>query len=187
MVASAETARARLAALVYAVALSSLFAVSSTYHLREWTAEGRRRMRRMDHGTIFVMIAGCYTPLCLLALRGPLSGGLLVAAWAGAAVGLGFALTGLAEKRIFGLACYIGLGWILVIALPGLTVELSPDHFVLLLLGGVAYTVGGVVLGTNWPNPFPRTFGYHEVWHLLVVVACACHYATIYSVVRSAT
>ncbi len=186
VVASATSTRARVAAVVYAMAVSALFGVSSTYHLRVWTAEGRRRMRRVDHGAIYVMIAGCYTPLCALALRGPMGRGLLVAAWVGAAIGLGFAITGLAEKPVFGLACYIGLGWILIGALPDLSRQLSPANFVLLMTGGLAYTVGGVVLGTNRPNPYPRVFGYHEVWHILVIVACACHYVTIRSVVQAA-
>ncbi|HWC12211.1 MAG TPA: hemolysin III family protein [Acidimicrobiales bacterium] len=186
VVASATSTRARLAAVVYAIAVSALFGVSSTYHLRVWTAEGRRRMRRVDHGAIYVMIAGCYTPVCLLAVRGSTGQGLLVAAWVGAAIGLGFAITGMAEKPVFGLACYIGLGWILVVALPDLTRQLGPANFALLMTGGLAYTVGGVVLGTNRPNPYPRIFGYHEVWHVLVVVASACHYLAIRSVVQAA-
>lgn len=186
VVASASSTRARAAAVVYAIALSALFAVSATYHRRAWSAAGRRRMRRVDHGTIFVMIAGCYTPLCLLALRGPASAALLVGAWVGAAIGLGLAISGWAEKRVFGLACYIGLGWILVFALPQLTRELSLAGFLLLVAGGLTYTVGAVVLGTNWPDPFPAIFGYHEVWHVLVIAACLCHYLMIYSVVHGA-
>ncbi len=185
VVAGATSTRARVAAVVYAVALSGLFAVSSTYHLRVWTPDGRRRMRRLDHGTIYVMIAGGYTPLCLLALRGAMGSGLLIAAWLGAAIGVGFAVTGLAEKPYFGLACYIGLGWLVLVALPGLTRQLTPTHVGLLVAGGLAYTVGAVVLGLNRPNPYPRIFGYHEIWHVLVIVACACHYVTIYSVVHA--
>jgi hemolysin III len=186
VVVGATSTRARVAAVVYAFAVSTLFAVSSTYHRRVWTADGRRRMRRLDHGTIFVMIAGCYTPLCLLVLSGPVSAGLLVGVWLGAAIGMGFAITGLAERRIFGLACYIGLGWVFVLALPELTRQLSVADLVLLVVGGVVYTAGAVVLGTNWPNPCPRIFGYHEIWHLLVIVACVCHYVTIYTVVSGA-
>jgi len=186
VVASASSTRARVAALIYALALSTLFAVSSTYHRRVWTSTGRRRMRRIDHGTIFVMIAGCYTPLCLLALSGPASGGLLIGAWVGAAIGLGLAITGLAEKPVFGLACYMSMGWVAVIAAPELTRQLSVAGFVLLLAGGLTYTIGAVVLGTNWPNPYPSVFGYHEVWHVLVIVACVCHYLMIYSVVHGA-
>jgi len=186
VVAGTTSTRARAAAVVYAVALSALFAVSATYHLRVWTADGRRRMRRLDHGTIYVMIAGCYTPICLLALSEPTSTALLVAAWVGAAIGLGLAITGLAEKPYFGLSCYIGLGWLLVIALPDLTQALNPAQLVLLVTGGLAYTAGSVVLGLNRPNPFPRFFGYHEIWHVLVIAACACHYFVIYSLIRAA-
>ncbi|HUP99375.1 MAG TPA: hemolysin III family protein, partial [Aeromicrobium sp.] len=186
VIAAATSTRARVGAIIYAVAVTTLFAVSSTYHRRVWTPDGRRRMRRLDHGTIFVMIAGCYTPLCLLAMTGPASGGLLVAAWVGAAIGLGLAVTGLAEKPVFGLACYISLGWIFVLALPQLSHQISLVDVVLLACGGLVYTGGAVVLGTNRPNPFPGVFGYHEVWHTLVVVACVCHYIVIYSMVHGA-
>ncbi|MGI8775843.1 MAG: hemolysin III family protein, partial [Acidimicrobiales bacterium] len=91
----------------------------------------------------------------------------------------------LAEKPYFGLACYIGLGWLVLVALPGLTRQLTPTHVGLLVAGGLAYTVGAVVLGLNRPNPYPRIFGYHEIWHVLVIVACSCHYVTIYSVVHA--
>jgi len=185
VITGATSARARAAAIVYAIALTALFAVSSTYHLRVWSADGRRRMRRLDHGTIYVMIAGCYTPLCL-ALSGRTGTGLLVAAWVGAAIGLAFAITGLAEKPYFGLSCYIGLGWLVIVALPQLSRSLSLVQLILLVVGGLAYTAGSVVLGLNRPNPFPRVFGYHEVWHVLVIVACVCHYVIIYSVVRTA-
>jgi hemolysin III len=186
VVATAPPGRARWAALVYALALSSLFGVSATYHRRTWTATGLRRMRRVDHGTIFVMIAGSYTPLCLLALRGPVGTGMLIGAWTGAAIGLGFAVTGIAEKPYFGLGCYLGLGWVVTFALPTLSRRLSVTEFLLLMLGGLTYTLGGVVLGSRWPNPFPRVFGYHEVWHVMVVGASVCHYLLIYSVVHAA-
>lgn len=185
VVASTTSTRARVAAIVYAIGLSTLFGVSAVYHRRRWSAAARVRMRRVDHGTIYVMIAACYTPLCLLALRGPMGTALLVAVWVGAAIGLGFAVTGIAEKPYVGLSCYIALGWLMVLALPELSYRLSLAGLLLLIAGGIAYTVGSIVLGTNWPDPYPGVFGYHEVWHLLVVVAAVCHYLTIYSVVQA--
>jgi hemolysin III len=184
VIAGAHRGGARLAAVVYAIGMTSMFGVSAAYHRRRWSPVGRRRMRRLDHGTIFVMIAGSYTPLCVLALRGTMGAVVLTAAWAGAAAGFGLALSGVAEKAVIGLLCYIGLGWGMVVALPELSRQLSGGQIGLLLLGGVIYTAGGVVLGTHWPNPSPVWFGYHEVWHGMVALACVCHYVTILSVVR---
>ena len=185
VVASAGSARARVAAVVYAIGMSAMFGVSATYHRRRWSPTGRRLMRRIDHGTIFVMIAGSYTPLCLLALPGATGVTILVGVWAGAALGYLLALTGIAERAVTGLLCYIGLGWVMVLALPELSRRLASGQIALLFAGGIVYTFGGIVLGTRWPNPSPVWFGYHEVWHTMVVAACACHYLTILSVVRS--
>ncbi|HEX2047103.1 MAG TPA: hemolysin III family protein [Acidimicrobiales bacterium] len=186
VVVSAGSGRGRLAALVYAFGMTAMFGVSAAYHRGRWSPTARRRMRRTDHGTIFLMIAGSYTPLCLLTLRGTTGTAVLAAVWAGAAVGFLLALTGVAEKAVLGLLAYIGLGWAVVVALPELTHRLSTDEMTLLVAGGVVYTLGGVVLGAKRPNPSARWFGYHEVWHAMVVVACACHYLTILSVVGAA-
>jgi hemolysin III len=183
LVATATSTRARVAVVVYSIGLSALFGVSAMYHRGGWTGAARRRMRRLDHGTIFVMIAGCYTPLCLLVLHGTLGAAVLVAVWAGAAAGLGLAITGVAERPVVGLACYVGLGWVMVVATPQLVHGMRISELALLFAGGLLYTVGGVCLGTCWPDPFPRHFGYHEVWHLMVVAAGVCHYVTIASVV----
>jgi hemolysin III len=186
VVAGATSIKARVAAIVYAMAVSVLFAVSSTYHRRVWTSDGRRRMRRLDHGTVFVMIGGCYTPLCLLALSGPVSGALLVGAWVGAAIGLGLAITGLAEKRCFrpGVLHQPGVELRRCCASarpPAQRGRPGPArHWRTGLYGGA------LVLGTDWPNPYPAIFGYHEVWHAPVIVACVCHYIAIYSMVHGA-
>lgn len=187
VVAGAPSARARLGGAVYAMGMTAMFGVSAVYHRRTWSPAGRRRIRRLDHGTIFVMIAGSYTPLCLLALRGRTGTVVLTAVWVGAALGFGLALSGIAEKAVVGLLCYIGLGWAMVLALPELSRQLGPGQIALLLAGGVIYTAGGIVLGTRRPNPSPMWFGYHEVWHGMVALACACHYATILSVVHGAS
>jgi hemolysin III len=187
VIASGDTTRARLAGAVYALGMTAMFGVSAAYHRRKWSPAARRRMRRTDHGTIFVMIAGSYTPLCLLALRGTTGTVVLTSVWIGAAAGFGLAMSGIAEKAVIGLLCYIGLGWAMVLALPELSRNLSGGQIALLLIGGIIYTAGGVVLGTRWPDPSPLWFGYHEVWHTMVALACACHYLTILSVVRAAT
>lgn len=185
VITGAGTGRARLSALVYAFGMTAMFGVSAAYHRRGWSFTARRRMRRLDHGTIFLMIAGSYTPLCLLALRGTTGNAILTGVWIGAAAGFVLAMTGFAEKAALGLACYIGLGWMVALALPQLDRNLTGLQMSLLLAGGVVYTVGGIVLGTRWPDPSPVWFGYHEVWHTMVVAACVCHYLTILSVVRA--
>ena len=183
VIGAAGSDRARAAAVVYAVGMTAMFGVSAAYHLGRWSPAARRRMRRTDHGTIFLMIAGSYTPLCLLALSSTTGTVILTTVWVGVGLGLILALTGVAEQAVLGLLCYIGLGWVVVLALPELTRRLAPGETAMLVAGGVVYTAGGVVLGLRRPNPSPRWFGYHEVWHAMVAVACACHYVTILSVV----
>ena len=184
VIAAAGSTSGRLASTVYAAGMAAMFGVSALYHRRRWSPAGRRRIRRLDHGTIFVMIAGSYTPLCVLALRGTTGTAILLAVWVGAVAGFVLALTGVAERAVIGLICYIGLGWGIVVALPELTRQLSAGQLGLLVLGGVVYTLGGVVLGTHRPNPSPVWFGYHEIWHGMVAIASVCHYVTILSIVR---
>ncbi|HUP84562.1 MAG TPA: hemolysin III family protein [Acidimicrobiales bacterium] len=185
LVAGAPTSRARVGAAVYAVGLSALFGVSGFYHRGRWGPSWRARMQRLDHSTIFVMIAGSYTPLCLVVLRGWAAAGLLIAVWTGAAVGA--ALSWYPSRRS-ALACnvlYIALGWLVVAAGPQLLTRIERTDFVLLAIGGLLFTVGAVTLATHWPDPSPRFFGYHEVWHVLVVAAVVCQLVAIASVVRS--
>ncbi len=178
------TTTARLAAVVYTAAVAIMFGVSACYHRGRWGATARLRMQRLDHATIFVMIAGSYTPFCLLVLDGAVAAVLLVAVWVGAVIGVVMALTGLAERRILGLASYLALGWIALAALPQLVHHLGGGGFVLLVAGGAAYTLGAIGLALHWPDPFPRVFGYHEVWHAMVLAAVVCHYIVILSVLR---
>jgi hemolysin III len=186
VVANAHTSRARLAAVVYAIGLSALFGVSATYHRRQWSPTARPRMKRLDHATIFVMIAGSYTPLCMLTLGGSLGRTMLLSVWIAAGTGMLFALSGIAEKRVIGLVIYIALGWAMVLLLPELARRLDTADLLLLLLGGLLYTVGCIFMGTRWPDPFPTIFGYHEVWHVMVVAAAICHYLVILGVVKAA-
>ncbi len=186
VIASAGSTRARAAAVVYAAGVCCLFGVSATYHRRKWSAAARPRMKRLDHATIFVMIAGSYTPICLLTLGGTNGPKVLLGAWLGAGAGIVFALTGIAEKRVVGLVTYIGLGWVMVLMLPALARRMTAIDLALLLVGGLLYTVGCIFMGTRWPDPYPTVFGYHEVWHVMVVGAAACHYLVILSAVKAA-
>jgi hemolysin III len=181
----AHSAKARVAAVTYGVAVIALFGVSSTYHRFGWGDVARRRMKRADHGTIFVMIAGSYTPVCLVVLHGALGISLLVAVWLGAITGLVLAITGIAERPGVGFALYLTLGWLAIIGLPQLISRGTSVQVGLLLAGGILYTLGSIVLGRKWPDPYPRTFGYHEVWHSMVIAASACHYLMIFSLLRA--
>jgi hemolysin III len=180
----ADPGKARWGAVVYGVGLVALFGVSGAYHRGPWSQRMRRRMQQLDHATIFVMIAGSITPLCLVALQGWVAPVLLVVAWLGATLGAVLAFTGGARSRIARGALYIGLGWVSVVALPQLLHRLSVGQLVLIGVGGVLYTVGAVFLATKWPDPFPKVFGYHEVWHVLVVAAVVCHFVAIAEVVQ---
>jgi hemolysin III len=183
LIMSAGSGRARVGAAVYAVGLAALFGVSGTYHRRLWSPTWRARLRRLDHSTIFVMIAGTYTPLCLLVLGGLAGTLMLISVWAGAALGVTLAAIGMTTRRYVGGACYLVLGWVAVAASPALVQHLTATELALVIAGGIIYTVGVVVLGTKRPNPFPRVFGFHEVWHVMVVAAAACHFVAIRSLI----
>ena len=185
VIALAEGMRARVGASVYAVGLVALFGVSGFYHRGRWSPAARLRMRRLDHATIFVMTAGTYTPVCLLVLHGWLSVVMLVAAWTAAAAGAALAWTTGRRTAVVRSALYIALGWGILAAAPQLVANLSTAELALIAMGGVLFTVGAITLATHWPDPFPRVFGHHEVWHVLVVAAVACHFVAIGSVVQT--
>jgi len=185
LILEASAGRAQVGAVVYAVGLTALFGASAAYHRPRWSPKWRLRFKRLDHGTIFVMIAGTYTPLCLVVLGGVLGTAMLVSVWAGAIAGVVLAAVGIAERRYIGGACYIALGWVAVAATPALAQHLSVAQMALIVSGGVIYTVGVCVLGTKRPDPFPRVFGYHEIWHVMVVAAAVCHFIVIQSVIST--
>jgi hemolysin III len=188
VIALSASLRGRIGASVYAVGLVALFGVSGLYHRGNWSERGRQVMQRLDHGTIFVMIAGSYTPLCLLVLHGWVAAAMLIVAWTGAIAGFVLSFAGRGRgMRIARGTLYIVLGWVSVIAGPQLLHNLSIAQLVLIAVGGVLFTVGSVFLLTRWPDPFPRVFGYHEVWHVLVVAAVICHFVAISSVVAAPT
>jgi hemolysin III len=185
VVVEAASPKARVGAAVYAVGLVALFGVSGLYHRGRWQPRWRQRMQRLDHATIFVMIAGSYTPLCLLVLRGWIAVAMLATAWVGACAGAVLAWHAGRRTSVVRFALYIVLGWVAIIAAPQLVTHLAPAELVLIAVGGLLFTVGAVFLATHWPDPFPKVFGYHEVWHLLVVAAVVCQLIAISSVIRS--
>jgi hemolysin III len=176
----AGTARARVALAVYAISLVALFGVSALYHRINWRSlTARDWMRRLDHSMIFVLIAGSYTPFAVLVLHGPLATAILVAVWAGAGLGVAFNLVWRNAPTWLRAALYIALGWIAVAAMPQLGAAIGVGGLVLLGVGGVLYTLGAVVYAVRRPDPVPAVFGYHELFHILVIAAAALQYAVI--------
>jgi hemolysin III len=184
LVLSASGPKAVTAAAIYWLALSSQFGVSAAYHLGMWSEVWRERMRTLDHATIFVLIAGTYTPFCLLALHGVAAIVVLVIVWTGAVVGIATKVYRV-DLHVLSGFLYLGLGWVAVIVFPALVRELSTSELVLMIAGGLLYSGGTLVLALHRPNPWPRTFGYHEVWHAATIGAAACLYAAILSVFLS--
>ncbi len=170
----------RLAAAIYAFTVAALFGTSALYHRIDWASIGARRwMRRLDHSAIFLLIAGTYTPFALLVLDGPLATVILVVVWAGALSGIVMKLVWIdAPKPVVALA-YVMLGWVAVAAFPDLIRELGLTGTGLIVAGGALYTAGAVIYAIKRPDPAPTVFGYHEIFHLLVIVAAALQYAVV--------
>jgi hemolysin III len=164
---------------VYGLAVAGLFGVSALYHRGRWRPGVRGRLRRLDHSMIFVLIAGTYTPVCLYALDDGIGLALLAVVWGGAlaAAVLELRRTPAPPKVIVALS--IALGWVALLALPGVLHELGWVATALIGLGGVLYTVGAVIYARRSPDPRPEVFGYHEVFHTLTIGGAACHYAVI--------
>ncbi len=180
LVIAAETARARIALSVYALSLIGLFGASALYHRINWRSmTARDWMRRLDHSMIFVLIAGSYTPFAVLVLHGPLAIIILVAVWAGALLGLAFNLLWSDAPNWLHATLYVSVGWIAVAALPQLGGAIGLAGMTLLGLGGVLYTLGAVVYAVRRPDPVPAVFGYHEIFHTLVIAAAALQCAVI--------
>jgi hemolysin III len=178
----ADTVRARAGVAVWVATMVALFAVSATYHRGHWRPTARVWLQRVDHSMIFVFIAGSYTPLCLLLLEGSKSWLVLAVTWGGAAVGVVTRLTWHTAPRWLFVPMYLALGWVALTMLPDLARTAVPYENALIVAGGLLYTVGAVVFATKRPDPAPRTFGYHEVFHALTIAAAACHAVAIMSV-----
>ena len=180
LVLQAGSDRARIATLIYALSVAALFGTSALYHRVNWsTPAAERWMRRLDHTMIFVLIAGSYTPFALLTLHGSLGTVILVSVWAAALAGAVFKLFWIDAPGWLIAAAYIGIGWVAVVAGPDLLGQLGVVAVGALALGGVLYTAGGVIYALQRPDPRPAVFGYHEAFHLLVLVAASLQYAVV--------
>jgi hemolysin III len=180
LVIAAPDGRARLAAGIYAATVAGLFGISALYHRITWASQAARRwMRRLDHSMIFLLIAGTYTPFGLLVLDGTIATVVLALVWGGALAGILLNLVWVDAPKPVTAIVYVILGWVAVAAFPDLIDELGITATVMIALGGVLYTVGAVVYALRRPDPVPTVFGYHEVFHALVIAAAAVQYAVV--------
>lgn len=176
--------RGMAAAVVYGLSLFALFSISALYHRPRWGPRPYTLMRRLDHAAIFLLIAGTYTPVCLLV---PDAGGttLLAVVWGAALAGVVFAVAWPRAPKWLNAILYVALGWAVIPLLPALARALGPGALALLAGGGVIYSIGALIYALRRPDPFPRVFGYHEVFHALVIVAAAVQYAAVAGVVAA--
>src|SRR5256714_3793969 len=180
LVLAAPSGRAALATAIYAVSVAGLFGASALYHRISWASVNARRwMRRLDHSMIFLLIAGTYTPFALLALRGTLATAILIVVWSAAAAGIVLKLVWIDAPKTLVAIIYVALGWVAVAAFPELIARLGVTATALVAAGGVLYTVGAIIYAFQRPDPVPAVFGYHEIFHALVIVAAALQYAVV--------
>jgi hemolysin III len=179
IIALAPGGAATPALAVYGAGLAALFGGSALYHRWPGPMRFKPLLRRIDHGMIFVFIAASYTPVTLIAMHGTIAWLMLVAAWAGALVGLAFSLGWIDAPRSLVVGSYLALGWLAALALPQLLDALGPVPLVLFAAGGILYSVGAIVYARRRPDPWPRTFGFHEVFHALVIAGAATQYVAI--------
>jgi hemolysin III len=172
------------AALVYGATLVLLFSISAVYHRMYWPLSIRRVIGRIDHAAIFLLIAGTYTPLCLLIGPGP-GHRLLAAVWAGAVAGIVMVVWLTGTPKPIRASLYVLLGWFILPAIPALRARVGDPALVLLLAGGFFYTVGAAIYAARRPDPAPEIFGFHEIFHLLVIAAAICHYLVVDATVRA--
>jgi hemolysin III len=176
---AARDATARFAVIVYATFLATMFGVSATLHRADWPTPIYNHLRRADHAAIFLCIAGTYTPFSLLGLGGPLGMKLLALAWSVCGLGVVRAVVWPHAPRWITSVCFVAAGWVAIAYLPDLRAALDPTTFRLIVVGGVIFTVGALIYATRWPDPWSDTFGYHEIFHLLIIAGCAAHFAAV--------
>jgi hemolysin III len=181
----ADQPAAEWSVAVYGLTSLLLFGGSAAYHVGTWGPRAERTLKRVDHANIYLIIAGTYTPFATLLLDGTQRQLLLWLVWTGAGLGVLFRVVWLSAPRWLYVAAYIALGWVAVFFLPDIVRAGGVWVAVLLLAGGLAYTVGALVYATKRPDPSPRWFGYHEVFHTCTLVAWVCHYVGVMLVVAT--
>jgi hemolysin III len=186
LVVGADGTRRQTVAAVFAGSVAACFGASALYHRVTWTPRQRPWMRRVDHAGVYLLIAGTYTPVCLLVLHGAWRPAILLTVYVGAGAAIMLKFAWVDAPKWLAAALGIALGWVAVVALPQLAVRLDPAAVALLGVGGLAYTAGAIVYARRRPDPLPAVFGYHELFHALTIVAVACQYVAIaFFVVRA--
>jgi hemolysin III len=178
LVVLASGVAAKVSSAVFALSAVMLFGISGTYHRFSWKPGTTRILRRLDHANIFILIAGTYTPIAVLALPSDKGMLLLAAVWAGALIGIGLRVFWLTAPRWVYVPLYLGLGWAAVMYLQDLLAA-NFAMMVLVIVGGLAYSLGAVVYALKWPNPSPKNFGFHEIFHVLTVAAYMSHWTAV--------
>ena len=176
---AADGTRARVSVGVFAASVAACFGASALYHRVTWTPRVRPWMRRIDHAGVYLLIAGTYTPVSLIALGGAWRPAILAIVWTGAAAAIVLKFAWVDAPKWLAAAIGIALGWVAVVALPQLASHVAPAAVVLLVIGGLAYTAGAIVYARRRPDPVPAVFGYHELFHALTIVAVSCQYTAI--------
>lgn len=179
LIAGSDGTRRQLAAAAFAGSVALCFGASALYHRVTWTPRVRPWMRRVDHAGVYLLIAGTYTPVGLLVLNGNWRVAILGTVYAGVAAAVVLKFVWVDAPKTLAAVIGIALGWVAIVALPQLATKLNAAAVALLLAGGIAYTAGAIVYARRRPNPVPQTFGYHEVFHALTIVAVACQYVAI--------
>jgi hemolysin III len=186
LVALAPTARAAVAAAIYATSLALLLAVSAVYHRFQWIPRVRTWLRRADHASIFLLIGGSYTPVAMLALGGATGRHLLIVIWCGVAIGVLVSMLWPGAPKWVSAVLAIAVGWTIVPYIGAILRALDAPQIWLIALGGLVYTIGAAVYALKRPNPWPRAFGYHEIFHVLTLVGAGLHLAAVLLIVRAA-
>jgi hemolysin III len=177
----APTAGARLGVVVYGVCVTAMLGVSAIYHSGRLSPRAVARLKRVDHSTILLAIAGSYTAIITLALDGSTQRTLLVATWTAAIAGVLIRMFWLHAPYPVVATVYVVVGWMALVDVPAYTRALTNGELTLVVIGGLLYTAGAVVYALHKPNPWPATFGYHEIFHALVVLAALAHYVAVFS------
>ncbi len=166
--------------LIYGLSMIELYTVSAIYHIGKWPERIRRRLRSLDHANIFVLIAGTYTPLCFNLLHGWVRPTILILIWSLALLGVALATLTLHTPRWLTAGLYVAMGWVVIFAFPAFLAVVPWAALVWLLLGGILYTVGALIYARRRPDPLPRFFGFHELFHLFVIAGSVAFAVTVW-------
>ena len=185
LIARTDAGGDRLAVTAYAVGVTAMLGVSAVYHSGRFSAEGMRRMKRVDHSTILLAIGGTYTAVTALALTGTHRSRMLAVIWIATVLGVAIRMLWISSPYWVASVVYLVVGWLMVVDIRAYVEALTDPQLVLIAAGGLLYTIGAVVYALHKPNPWPASFGYHEVFHALVTVAAFTHYAAVLDLARA--